>query len=300
MHPRIEYCRPSIRKYSKTTKTVVDLHLHLKSRSERLPLNNLDHVDLIDLEAAIKDSQTRMLKILKVKPEFKISLIETQRILEKYVESKINLIILHIDLVGSTRMSMTMSIDKLSTIIRAFAQEISLVVSMYGGYVLKYIGDAVLAFFVVEKVEFSNDDKNNTISSNLLQGNNVISCACTAIKIIKQGLNPILNQYDYPELKIRIGIDFGEIGIVQYGSDIDVLDEKVFTRPHIDLIGSTISIAVKITSFAEPDQIVIGEKLFNELDEKQKITFKQISDTSNIGKSISGINEGKYRVYTRL
>lgn len=97
-----------------------------------------------------------------------------------------------------------------------------------------------------------------------------------------------------------IGIDFGEIGIVQYGSDIDVLDEKVFTRPHIDLIGSTISIAVKIISFAEPDQIVIGEKLFNELDEKQKITFKRISDTSNIGKSISGISEGKYRVYTRL
>ena len=100
------------------------------------------------------------------------------------------------------------------------------------GYVLKYIGDSVLAFFVVEKVEYCNDDKNDTISSNLLQSNNVISCAFTAIKIIKKGLNPILNQYDYPELKVRIGIDIGEIGVVQYGSDIDVLDNVIFTTTY--------------------------------------------------------------------
>ncbi|HZA68952.1 MAG TPA: adenylate/guanylate cyclase domain-containing protein, partial [Nitrososphaeraceae archaeon] len=85
-----------------------------------------------------------------MKPEFKFSLNETQRILERFVESKIDLVILHIDLVNSTKMSMILSIDKLSTIIRAFAQEMSSVISMYGGYVLKYIGDAVLAFFIVE------------------------------------------------------------------------------------------------------------------------------------------------------
>jgi adenylate cyclase len=55
-------------------------------------------------------------KTLKVKPEFKISLSESLRILEKSVESKIDLVIVHIDLVGSTRMSMILSIDKLSAI----------------------------------------------------------------------------------------------------------------------------------------------------------------------------------------
>jgi adenylate cyclase len=58
-------------------------------------------------------------------------------------------------------MSMMLSIDKLSAIIRAFAQEMSLVVSMYGGYVLKYIGDTVLVFFIVEKVEVSTDKEKN-------------------------------------------------------------------------------------------------------------------------------------------
>ena len=57
-----------------------------------------------------------MWKALKVKPEFKISLNESQRILEKSVESKIDLVILHMDLVGSTRMSTILSIDKLSAI----------------------------------------------------------------------------------------------------------------------------------------------------------------------------------------
>ena len=61
-----------------------------------------------------------------------------------------NLVILHIDLVGSTKMSLSLPIERLTTIIRFFAQQMSLIVSMYGGYVLKYIGDAVLAFFVVE------------------------------------------------------------------------------------------------------------------------------------------------------
>ena len=45
--------------------------------------------------------------------------------------------------------------------------------------------------------------------------------------VIKNGINPILNQYDYPELIIKMGIDEGENLIVQYRHDksspIDVL-----------------------------------------------------------------------------
>jgi class 3 adenylate cyclase len=76
---------------------------------------------------------------------------------DEFAESKIDLVVLHVDLVGSTKMSMTLSIDKLSAIIRAFAQEISSAISSYGGYVLKYIGDAVLAYFVIEKIELGSN-----------------------------------------------------------------------------------------------------------------------------------------------
>jgi adenylate cyclase len=37
------------------------------------------------------------------------------------------------------------------------------------------------------------------------------------VKVMSQGLNPILNEYDYPELGVRVGIDVGENLVVQYG-----------------------------------------------------------------------------------
>src|ERR671919_1899964 len=70
-----------------------------------------------------------------------------QKFLLNHVSSKIPLIIIYADLVGSTTMSMTLSIDKLVDVIRVFAHEISHGVDSYGGYVLKYAGDAVISFF---------------------------------------------------------------------------------------------------------------------------------------------------------
>jgi class 3 adenylate cyclase len=67
-----------------------------------------------------------------------------QNFLLKHTSSKIQLIIIYADLVGSTNMSMTLSVDNL---IRAFAHQISHVVDSHGGYVLKYVGDAVISFF---------------------------------------------------------------------------------------------------------------------------------------------------------
>ena len=287
----------------------------VKKRTQEIPLqiklgspfiNKLYLDAVIDIDSVIKDSQIRMWKALKARPEFRISLSETQTILEKFIESKVNLVILHIDLVDSTKMSMTLSIDKLSAIIRAFAEETSSIISMYGGYVLKYVGDAVLAFFVIED-EPNTDGENKKNITNVdvvtpysLQSSNVISCAYSMIQVIQRGINPILNQYDYPELKVRIGIDFGEIGVVQYGIDIDKLDGKaILTRPHIDMIGPTISIAVKMTSIAKPDQIVLGQNLYM-LEDAQKKTFKRISGISNIWNYANKISEGRYNLYGSL
>src|ERR671913_212064 len=115
-------------------------------------------------------------------PEFNISMMEeAQNILEKYAKSKVTFVILHIDIVGSTAMSMALPVDRLATIIQTFTQEMSLIIAAYGGYVLKYIGDSVLAFFPVNL-----DDKH-------LPCVNAVNCAQSMIKIIRQGINPILN-----------------------------------------------------------------------------------------------------------
>ena len=260
-------------------------------------LNNQNHQQnpdaVIDISSMVKESQIRMWKALRSKPDFNTSSRKTQGILEKCAGSKINLIILHIDLVGSTRMSLSLPIDRLTTIIRSFAQEMSLVVSVYGGYVLKYIGDAILAFFVIgggggttgngensTKLDGEPKDANNGFY--LLQYGNAIGCAYTMIKVIQEGIDPILNQYDYPELKVRIGMDFGEVAVVQYGMDVEEIKKTVIKKPRLDLIGYAVGLAVKMTSLAKPDHVVIGQKLYDKLDVKHRCEFRPLPENLDI------------------
>jgi hypothetical protein len=123
---------------------------HTNNNLSNYLLNKFYLDAIIDVNSVIKEAQFRAWNALKAKPELNIILKETQNILEQNAESKLRLVMLHIDLVGSTKMSLTLPIDRLTTIIRSFAQEMTNIISLYGGYVLKYIGDAVLAFFVIE------------------------------------------------------------------------------------------------------------------------------------------------------
>ena len=80
---------------------------------------------VIDTEILIKDAQKRMWKALKLEPKSVIPLEQKQEILEKFCDSKIILAILHVDLVGSTKLFMTLSTEKLAAILQAFTQETS-------------------------------------------------------------------------------------------------------------------------------------------------------------------------------
>jgi adenylate cyclase len=258
---------------------------------------------VVDIEQAIKNAETRIWKALKSEPEFTISTEETKSILKKLAKSKVQLVILHVDLVGSTRLSMSVPLDRLTTIMQAFTQEMSILINMYGGYVLKYIGDAVIGFFVPSGSLHSENDYNpadmkdgfderfkrhnensSSSSGNLERGEdnyflsciNAIDCGRSMVKIILQGMNPILNQFDYPELGVRIGIDLGENAIIQYGFDIHKCDhDKLVKEPHYDILGHTINMAVKMTSLASPNRIVIGQSVYKKLiDKKVRSKFK--------------------------
>jgi adenylate cyclase len=258
-------------------------------KDSNVPLISKLYLDkVVNIDYAINYAQTRMWKALKVKSDFDISTEETQNHLKNYAESKTTFIILYIDLVDSTRLSMTLPVNRLATIVRAFSQEMSLIISAYGGYVLKYIGDAILAFFTV--------DLSDNLNSRCI---NAVSCASSMIKVICQGINPILNQYDYPELRVRIGIDVGENAVVQFGWDTHTVDGKAVLRdPHFDILGYTISITAKMTAFANPDQIVIGQLVYQILEDQQKSMFKPLPISPQIWNYLSdNTGGGIYRLY---
>ena len=284
--------------------------------SEALSLSSFHLENVVDLTSAIRIAQSRVWRALRSKPEFTITFEETQLILEKFAESRIMLVVLHIDIVGSTRLSMMLPIDRLATIVRSFYQEMSTMISAYGGYVLKYVGDAILSFFVV-----SPDLHNLSLSCP-----NAAHCARSMIKVLQQGINPILSQYDYPEISVRIGIDVGENTVIQSGWDIhskevqtdgetdqtkkiinlqnsnfenDSKKEFIFLKkPIYDILGYTISITSKITAFAKPDQIVIGQLVYESLDKSQKSIFRELNINTEVWDYVSNTTGGQiYKIY---
>jgi adenylate cyclase len=251
----------------------------------------LDAVISVDL--AIKHAQYSMWKALKEEvPEFNISMMEeAQNILEKYAKSKITFVILHIDIVGSTAMSMSLPVERLATIIQTFTQEMSLIIAAYGGYVLKYVGDSVLAFFPVN------------LEDKYLPCANAVNCARSMIKIMREGLNPILSEYDYPEMGVRVGIDLGENVVVQYGwggrSRVSTAQDKreMSKKLYFDILGYTISITAKMTTFAKDNQIVIGQFVYDILDESQKSSFKILRIEPDIWNYVSNSTGDIYTLY---
>ena len=266
------------------------LSLKGSSLDSSMGLFYLDAVVNIDL--AIKRAQNSLWDALKAESKFDISMEETDKILEKFAKSKVTLVVLHIDLVGSTELLMTLPVERLSTIIQAFTEEMSLIIQAYGGYILKYIGDAILAFFTV-----------NIIDDVYLPSVNAVNCARSMIKIVKQGINPILDQNGYPEMSVRIGIDVGDQNaVLQYGWDIiHTLDnnkhKQIMKKPHYDIIGYTISVAVKMTGLAKPNRFIIGQSVYDALDEKQKSVFEVLNvgtDTWSYVSIRTGVTYGLY------
>jgi adenylate cyclase len=206
-----------------------------------------------------------------------------QNFLLNHISSKIPLIIIYTDLVGSTSMSMTLPVDKMVTIIRAFSHQISHVVDSYDGYVLKYVGDAVTSFFPGRVNNNNNDSK-------YLASGTAVECAKSMINGIKEEINAILNKrYGYPELFAKIGIDTGENAIIQYGYD---------QGSPIDILGYSMNIAAKITSLTGANKVSIGDNVYKSLDRKVQREFHELSMPDNRWKYINYGTDKPYKVYT--
>ena len=161
----------------------------------------------------------------------------SEEFLEKLKKDKIRFVILSIDLKGSTKMSQQLSAEINSDIISLFLREMTLIVDKFNGYVLKYVGDGLIAYFPEPNFIGMND--------------NALDCAMTMKKMIIYGINPILKEKELPELNFRIGLDSGEAIIKTLGV------EKI--KIHKDLIGETVNLAAKIQSLADDRQILMGE-----------------------------------------
>ena len=230
----------------------------------------------IDSETMIQETQKRIWKSLKHGIEYDATVDRSDAFLRQHVNEKIHMVVLFVDLVGSTNISLTLPEEKVAIIISSFAQEMALAIKQHNGFVLKFVGDAVIGYFMHTSV--------------LIAADNAVSCAQRMIQIMNQGVNPILNNYDYPDLLLHIGLDYGDNMIVRYGSDKE--------KSHVDILGPTMNIAAKIQSMAKPQQILIGHDVYEKIHPSLQQKFKKESWSKSEWKYNDKRTGNPYNVYS--
>jgi len=207
-----------------------------------------------------------------------LSIEHCKKYLQRKINSKTQVVIMYVDINGSTKMARDIPSSNLSLIIQVFSQEISLAITNFGGYILKFVGDSVIGLFPSEH----NPSK-------ALE--NSLACAISILDIIRNGINPTFTKHSLPQISVKIGIDYGDATILVYGKNIEFA--------HIDLIGFSISIASKITSLAYPNEIIVGENAYNHLKDDQKEAFIDLtSEKESKWDSVMKYNNNmKYRVF---
>jgi len=231
---------------------------------------------VIDSENMIMETQKRVWGALKKGYEYTGIIDESEKFLREHVFKKINIVVLYVDLVGSTTMTLELPAEKLATIVSSFSQEMASVIRLHGGLVLKFVGDAVIGYF-------------HASENSLLASDNAVNCAKSMLTVIEKGINPILNQYDYPDLMVKIGVDYGQSIVVRYGSNEET--------SHVDLMGPVMNIASKIQGMAKPNQILIGQDVYQRIHPTTQKNFKEKIWEKNEWKYRSRLTGEIYKIY---
>ena len=214
--------------------------------------NNMDFLSF----ALQEQIRARVTKTLKDGIQLNMSTEESKKFLRRHVNTRTNLVIMIIDINNSTQMSLTLPESKFAQLLQTFAQEVSIVVSGYGGFVFKYEGDAVIVIFPADYDEIK-------------ACKNALNCSAAVLEIIKNGINPIFRENELPEITVRTGLAFGPTLVVLYGKSLE--------KAHVDITGSSISLAAKIASIAKPNQVLVGELIYNIImSSKDKGSLKKI------------------------
>jgi adenylate cyclase len=247
--------------------------------TNRNTLSSIENRIIYDLQTLLSQRQERLWSVLHERDQYNTLIKRGQDFLLNHVDSKLSLVVMYADLVGSTKMSMALPVERMAKIIKAFSHELSSVVESYNGFVLKYVGDAVIAFFPSGFNKYLSCDT-------------AFQCAKSMINVIENGINPILekDKDNYPKLAVKIAIDEGENLAIQYGYD---------KSAPIDLIGYPMNVAAEMEeSLTGPNKISVGNNVYKLLHPTILSEFQEIQIKETEWKYIDLETNLLYKVYT--
>src|SRR5215469_12988590 len=142
------------------------------------------------------------------------------------------LTVMFCDLVGSTALSVRFDPEELRDEIRAYQNTVSAVVARYDGFVAKFMGDVVLAYFGYPRAH--EDDAERAVRAGL-------EIAAAATNLETRGTE---------RLAVRIGIATGLVVVGDLVGEGSAQEQAV--------VGETPNLAARMQSLAEPGQIVLA------------------------------------------
>lgn len=164
------------------------------------------------------------------------------RLLEELCGRETNVVILYVDMEGSTRLSSKIDLDIYAKIIKIFLMQMSQIIDNFRGYVLKFVGDCVIGIFPAEGNFINTCD-------------NAIQAAMIMCSIVEDVINPVFVAKGLPEIGFHIGADIGVVRADRFG----ILDVASFD----DLIGYSMNLTAKIQSKAGHNETLIGKNLYD-------------------------------------
>jgi class 3 adenylate cyclase/predicted ATPase len=139
--------------------------------------------------------------------------------------------VLFCDLVESTRLSEKLEPEDLQILISAYREACNAAITRYGGWVARYMGDGVMAFFGWPHAH--EDD--------------AIRAVHAALEIVSE-----IATVAGPEvLAARIGVSSGPVVVGAIGTSSDTTS--------VDAVGETPNIAARLQSLAAPNSVLISE-----------------------------------------
>jgi class 3 adenylate cyclase len=146
-----------------------------------------------------------------------------------------------LDIVHSTQTTMPLSAEKIDEFYTVFLEEISGVLSRYNVKIIKNMGDGLLFYFP------------QSIDATEVVFEEVVNCG-RALLDERSQINNKLSDLALPTISYRISMSYGPVSVM--------LDSN---ETIIDLFGSTVNTCAKINKLAEPDTLIVGQALYEQL-----------------------------------
>ncbi|HLJ02454.1 MAG TPA: adenylate/guanylate cyclase domain-containing protein [Solirubrobacteraceae bacterium] len=145
-----------------------------------------------------------------------------------------HLTVMFCDLVDSTRLAGELDPEDMRDLVLAYHAQCSDVIASHSGYLAKFLGDGVLAYFGYP--EAHEDDARLAVAA--------------AVEII-ESMARLRSRFKRTDIDARVGLHSGEVVVVGSGSEAG--------GDH-DIVGETPNIAARLQSVATPGSVIISDR----------------------------------------